>query len=82
MCVCVCVCARVRACMCVCLSLGKEWLPKRVILLFLGSKKELSPLIYFHKLSEKQTNGSLGKVLGLVFVLFSLKGGQADENKL
>ena len=85
MCVCVCVHACVRACMCVCLSLGKEWLPKkRVILVFLGSKKELSLLIYFHKLSEKQTNGSLGKVLGLVFVLFffSLKGGQADENKL
>ena len=73
MCVCVCVCVRasVRACMCVCLSLGKEWLPKkRVILVFLGSKKELSLLIYFHKLPEKQTNGSLGKVLGLVFVLF------------
>ena len=63
-------CVCVHVCVSVCLSLGKEWLPKRVSLVFLGSKKELFPLIYFHKLSEKQTNGSLGKVLGLVFVLF------------
>ena len=61
---CVCVCVRV--------CLGKGWLPKkRASLVFL----ELSPLIYFHKLSEEQTNGSLGKVLGLVFVLFFIKRG-------
>lgn len=51
--------------------LGKGWLPKESnSLVFLDSKKELSLLIYFHKLSEEQTNDNLGKVLGLVFVLF------------
>lgn len=44
-------------CVCVCLSvcLGKEWLRKKsASLVFLNSKKEILPLIYFHKLSEKQ----------------------------
>ena len=72
MCVCVCV----RACMCVCLSLGKEWLPKkRVILVFLGSKKELSSLIYFHKLSEKQKMAALEKFWVLFLFCFFIKRG-------
>lgn len=75
-----------REILCVCLSPGKGWLLQtRGSLGFLDSEKEPSPLIYFHKLSKGQTNGSLGKGLGLVFVLvlfFSLRGDPADENKL
>lgn len=67
---------------CVCL-LGRVAAKKRGSLLFLDSRKELSPLVYFPRLPKEQINGSLGKVPGLVFVLFlSLKGGPADENKL
>lgn len=75
-----------REILCVCLSPGKGWLLQtRGSLGFLDSEKEPSPLIYVHKLSKGQTHGSLGKGLGLVFVLvlfFSLKGDPADENKL
>lgn len=64
-------CVYVCVCLSVCLSLGKGRLPRtRASLVFLDSRKERSLLVYFHKLSEEQTNGSLGKVLGLVFVLF------------
>lgn len=55
---------------CVCVSWERVAEKERACLVFLDSKKEIPQLIYFHKLSEKQANSSLGKVLCLVFVLF------------
>lgn len=62
-------------CVRVCVCLGKGWLPKRrASLVFLYSKKELSPLIYFHKLSEEQM-AALEKFWVLFLFCFFIKRG-------